>query len=402
MRTELGSLTSLRFFAALAIVVHHCNGVFWPAKNLGPLDAGVSFFFVLSGFILTYAHSGMPAGAASRWAFYRARLVRIFPLHLLTLALTMVLVDVPEPFDARVLAANALLLHAWIPLDRYFFSYNYVSWSISTELFFYLLFPFLLHTGRARLRACFFGTLLLVAALAVASYLGHLPSWQTTHDHLSATGLLYTNPLARLAEFVLGMLAARVYLRRCQAAPVIAGSAPWSLRWTLAELAAVLMFGLAYAYLLSSFAPVIHQAMLSAGATTIGLAGAAEEMARLSALSPAAAMVVDEWANHVGMTPFAVLLIYVFARQRGVLSRLLSLTLLRRLGEISFALYLVHQIVLRLFQQHGASAGALNFSLYLLLCLLSATALFHLVEQPARRFLRRARLPHNASGKIAA
>ncbi len=56
---RLDALTSLRFFAAIAIVVHHSNGIFWNAADLGALDVGVSFFFALSGFILTYVYHDM-------------------------------------------------------------------------------------------------------------------------------------------------------------------------------------------------------------------------------------------------------------------------------------------------------------------------------------------------------
>ena len=51
----LHALTSLRFFAAAMIVVHHTHHYFGYGTDLAmriALDRGVSFFFVLSGFIL--------------------------------------------------------------------------------------------------------------------------------------------------------------------------------------------------------------------------------------------------------------------------------------------------------------------------------------------------------------
>jgi hypothetical protein len=55
---KLNALTSLRFFAAFAIVVEHSRGLLLPPDILTdwPLDQGVSFFFVLSGFILVYVY----------------------------------------------------------------------------------------------------------------------------------------------------------------------------------------------------------------------------------------------------------------------------------------------------------------------------------------------------------
>lgn len=53
---KLDQLTSLRFFAAFAIVLHHLEGLFL-IKGTHDLAYGVSFFFILSGFILTYSYS---------------------------------------------------------------------------------------------------------------------------------------------------------------------------------------------------------------------------------------------------------------------------------------------------------------------------------------------------------
>jgi len=57
--SKLDQLTALRFFAALMIVVHHLVGVFG-IKDIGVnWGQGVSFFFVLSGFILTYVYPSL-------------------------------------------------------------------------------------------------------------------------------------------------------------------------------------------------------------------------------------------------------------------------------------------------------------------------------------------------------
>lgn len=383
-RTNLPALTSLRFAAAMAIVVHHCNGVFWPAAELGPLDAGVSFFFVLSGFILTYVYRDLQPGRAALGRFYRARIARIWPLHVVCLALTMLLLRIPEPFMPGVLVANTMLLHAWIPLDRYFFSYNYVSWSISTELFFYLVFPFVIVNAKRWLNRTLLLAMITVGALASMSYWANLLPWETTHDHLSSTGLLYANPLARLGEFLFGIAAGIDFLNRPNGDAAVA-TPSW--RWTGVELLTLVLFLLGYRFMLQSFAPVIHEAMLSAGATRVPLVSIANESALLPQISPFASLLVTEWANHVGLTPFAVAVIYVFAHQRGRLSRCLSHRWLVFLGELSFALYLVHQVVLRYAQQQGWRTDWRGFGLYLTAVLLAAALLHLLVEKNMRAWI---------------
>ena len=377
----LPALTSLRFFAALAIVVHHCNGVFWAAADLGPLDVGVSFFFVLSGFILTYVYRDISLGAASLGKFYLARIARIWPLHLVCLLLTILFVTTPEPFDLGVLVSNALLLQAWIPFDRYFFSYNYVSWSISTELFFYLVFPFLMVHARRWIKLSVLLALLMVALLALVSDRAHLSTWNTAHNHLSSTGLLYADPLARLAEFLIGIATAVKFLKESHGADTV------DLRWTIYEIASVGLLVLGYGYFLLGLAPLIHWVLLSVGASTLALASLAEENALLPQLSPFANMVVTEWASHVALAPFAALVIYVFAQQRGALSRVLSHPLLVFLGEISFALYLVHQLALRFMQQHVDHLDGGDFALFIGSVLLMAALLHLLIEKPLRRWL---------------
>ena len=379
----LPALTSLRFFAALAIVVHHCNGVFWPAAELGPLDVGVSFFFVLSGFILTYVYRDMPTAPPARGRFYRARIARIWPLHLVCLLLTLILVTLPEPFNPVALGLNLMLLHAWVPFDRIFFSYNYVSWSISTELFFYLMFPLLVTrpvrwTGLAILIA-----LSLVAAFGWAVDQADLTTWDTAGNQLSATGLLYTNPLARLPEFLIGMATGRFFLRPQDAVN------PSEIRGSVAEILALAGLFAGYLMLQHGFAPFVHALLLRSGFTDLPLSAGTAEVTLLGQISPFASTLVTEWADHVGLAPLAALVIYVFAQRRGLVSKALSHRWLMFAGEISFALYLLHQLILRALQQHVHQLGSVDFMLYLTAVLLLAALLHLLVEKPARQWLVR-------------
>ena len=365
----LPALTSLRFFAALAIVIHHCNGVFWPAADLGPLDAGVSFFFVLSGFILTHVYfdvngrfASYNASHTASYYFYTARIARIWPLHLVCLFLTIIFINVPEPFDLTVLLANAVMLHAWIPFDRYFFSYNYASWSISTELFFYLMLPLLLRISTWQRCAMLLFSLAIVLALALLSAAEHLPVWDTSGNQLSSTGLLYTNPLARFAEFLSGVICGVWWVKKT------GGRSSSRSVGTVVECAAMVAFVLAFRFFLRGGATLSSSAwMLDASTRSL----------------------LSEWLSHVGLTPFAAVLIVVFAGHKGLLSQALSQRGWVFLGEISFALYLVHQISLRWLQQHGAQFTLPGFGLFIVGLIVLATILHLVIEKPARAWLMR-------------
>jgi peptidoglycan/LPS O-acetylase OafA/YrhL len=82
-KARLSALTTLRFIAASGIVLHHLRGPLLPndAFAAWPLDNAVSFFFVLSGFILAYTYPKLERPGAVR-DFFVARIARIWPVHL--------------------------------------------------------------------------------------------------------------------------------------------------------------------------------------------------------------------------------------------------------------------------------------------------------------------------------
>ena len=145
---RLDTLTSLRFFAAAAIVIGHAHSSFGSAGLAisFPLDQGVSFFFVLSGFILAYTYPNLREVSSVRH-FWIARFARIWPAHLATLLLVTIVAPNMPPVEHRlsITLANILLLQSWLPFRDSILSYNGVAWSISTEFFFYLCFPVLIH-----------------------------------------------------------------------------------------------------------------------------------------------------------------------------------------------------------------------------------------------------------------
>lgn len=209
---DLKPLTSLRFVAAMMIVLVHALLYFkwsWLAYVPPTAIQGVSFFFVLSGFILTHVYQKRQV---SYGQFMWARVARLWPLHLVTLALLPLIVpDGSVTFDGPgffskwwALASNITLTQSLIPFLAFNFSWNGVAWSISTEMFFYLAFPLLLlniqRTWHWKL-----GLSLLPIFLAsiVTAELG-LPQKGGVHS-LSAESILYASPFMRIFEFCLGM-----------------------------------------------------------------------------------------------------------------------------------------------------------------------------------------------------
>ena len=197
--THLRSLTSLRFFAAGIVVMYHAAMQSAP-DYVNPFAllrfgfVGVTFFFVLSGFVLVWsARDGDSVGG-----FYRRRFARVWPVHALTLAAAIALAGwglITHPGGLGSAALNLTLLQAWSPDPAVITDYNGLSWSLSDEAFFYALFPLLLVLAR-KLRPE-----IVVAVGACWLLFGAIA--------LDLVGMrldrLYSFPAHRVGEFVCGM-----------------------------------------------------------------------------------------------------------------------------------------------------------------------------------------------------
>ncbi|NUT52856.1 MAG: acyltransferase, partial [Saccharothrix sp.] len=148
---RLPTLTGMRFAAALMVFAFHVSleGVFADTSVGGAYYAavnkfgfvGVSFFFILSGFVLTW--SARETDAPRR--FWRRRFVKIYPNHVVTwVAAVVLMVAVGPAFGWHQALPNLLLVHTWVPVREVFSSMNNVSWSLACEVLFYLSFPVLL------------------------------------------------------------------------------------------------------------------------------------------------------------------------------------------------------------------------------------------------------------------
>ena len=220
-RPFLKSLTSLRFFASFLIsVLHSRNHDLISDSFLGTFDLSksVTFFFVLSGFILCYANFGKPV---SKFNFYLARFSRVFPAALLSIFFVLIILprNVYLPGDSvslwkfcSTLLISVLGLQAWIPIPAVFFAFNAVLWSISVEIFFYFCYP-LLH--KLSIKSLFS---LLVIACAFSFFfvfcisLFSMPGFSSsTLNNFVWEGFIYINPLLRLPEFILGVFVCRLF-----------------------------------------------------------------------------------------------------------------------------------------------------------------------------------------------
>jgi peptidoglycan/LPS O-acetylase OafA/YrhL len=218
-KTELSALTGIRFYAALAVFLSHAPLI--PGMQTFSGDylffdlgvVGVSFFFVLSGFILTYNYGDLFRSGVSGADYKRFvwdRFTKIYPVHFATM-LFMIPLQVLSPnlpLDWRAVPFHLFLLQCFWPLpEPNFYHYlNVPSWSISCEWFFYLLAPmamFFALGGRRR-------WVPVIAAAAYALGLG-LFLWNDHSDYVRLYFVSWFAP-SRFVEFLAGVFLARVFL----------------------------------------------------------------------------------------------------------------------------------------------------------------------------------------------
>lgn len=373
MRPRLHALTTLRFLAALHVVLFHMRvvgilpGGPWWYQNFASIGfVGVNFFFVLSGFILVYTYDALSLNARNLWW---ARFARIYPAYLLSLLVAapfffFAVRHLDLPFFAwskRHLALACILtltlLQSWVPNAA--LTWNSVCWSLSVEAFFYFLFPFLLLRSRklseGKLLLGLIGFWLVSLCLSFGYVLLHpdgidkINSGETT---LFWKNVLSFNPLVRLPEFIVGMFACRLFLSR--------GNKEKS-----ASL--FILFGLAGFVCVVLFASKIPNPVLSAGL-----------------LSPAFAAIIYGVAQQPKWIAF------------------LAAPFLVLLGDASYSLYLLHSLVItRIFDSAPHLFWSGRVILSLIGAMLASVLAYRLVEEPARRFLRPKKSVTHTGGLIS-
>ncbi|MFO1370628.1 MAG: acyltransferase [Marinagarivorans sp.] len=197
---ELIALTSLRGVAAVLVVLHHYCLVFtddivrWlPSRILVNAYLCVDLFFILSGFVLAYVYRSFSAGvvAYDYRRFMLARLARIYPLHLFTLAIVLALeiaaacvglvyhsvqAHWAPPFTAEQTPLSLLSNLLMLQTLHWGAFWNVPAWSLSAEFFTYLWLPWLIHAlARASLRLCaVMVAMSLTCLLSIEAYFGDL------------------------------------------------------------------------------------------------------------------------------------------------------------------------------------------------------------------------------------
>ena len=191
------NLQAMRFLFCFSIFVGHLFGQHVPSYGID--EYGVSGFFILSGFLLSFAYGKKIEQAQFRtWKFFYKQWVKIYPLHIATFLLAILYEAYYGSFyEWYRLLLPVFLLQSWIPDDAFHYIPNGSSWALCGFFFFYLTFQgFYVVLNRLTMRSMI-GWMVTVLALYVVIAVN-------APDNM-VYPFVYTSPIMRLFDFVGGI-----------------------------------------------------------------------------------------------------------------------------------------------------------------------------------------------------
>lgn len=287
------ALNGWRFVFSILIILHHMPIIKPYNANFG--NPVVTFFFVLSGFLLTTRYRDkLLNGEFTSFKFISKRVIAIFPLQWLFTALFLM-------FSINVVTYNAVPFHltltqSLVPFWEINFTLNTPSWFLSSIFVCYLVTPLIIKITK---RQTSYLVVYILAILAWHIFVYLLP------DSIGRRWVCYINPWARLQDYGIGVLLA-IYWKNIENALIIYKEN--IVQANLLEVSAVFLFAL-------SFFPLFDNDLLGVGSILLDL--------------------------------IICIFITVFSIGRpGGISRLLSGPGLNRLGKLAFVIFMSHTFVL--------------------------------------------------------
>ena len=305
------SLTSLRFLFILLIVLFHLIGKHFEFGG----DCGVSFFLMLSGFVLSYAYGQQVIDGQFRTvSFIKKQLIKFYPLHLLMLVV-MVLLEarLERYYEWYQLLPSVLLIQSWFPFDSIINVANASSWFLCALMFAYVVFSTafrFLH----RVTPKYLAVVITIVLLTYGCVISIVPIHRLNN-------VVCLSPYLRVIDFCIGILVGRF----CTSSFVEAFSqriqawSAWQL--TLLELLPVVLVGVSF-FVYDCISPRLRCASMF-------------------------------WL----VLPLSLFIYVKTDRLQGWMTWLLHRPLMLWLGGISMEIYLTHWPVMRVFHSLLHSMG---------------------------------------------
>lgn len=370
------ALTGIRFFAIFHIFLFHLFSLYGSEKPEGTENmlsgfddapqtfvvfasngwVSTSLFFLLSGFILAYLYWGEDGQLVmSRRRFWLLRIARIYPVHLIVMAillLMMVPLYLGQGMPLGTLVPSALatlaLVQAWVP--PWIPLWSWPTWTISALVFLYLITPWLMSVLSRLTHRQSVIALIAMPFISVIPTVGYAirqaagAPWSMNVDMFVAN-----TPIFWVPYFAAGMLMTRIFsLSRFKARPM---SSSW---FALGDVAFIVVI--------------------------------------VIACTPGIEQPLKFFIRQGLLMPLFVVIVLDLARGRGVMARFFSLPGTGFLGETGYSIFIWQIIVLIAMHVSIMINPVIGpYQIWIAIAMIMALAIpsTYLIEKPLARFIRK-------------
>lgn len=323
----------LRFIFFIFIFVHHCyNNIKIPILKQPAL--AVSGFLILSGFLNGYIYKGKfeKINKKEIFEFSKKRIVKFYPLHII---MFFICISFSGVFNYTKLAdfilfikksiCNLLLIQSWINDQSYYFSFNGVTWFLSTYLFLTLTtIPFLIFLNRVN--KCKYSKIIQIVLSIILFCITLALVYIVKINKLNIEFFIYVFPLSRIPEYFIGMIFGNL----------------------IKDFKISFKFDKIIFTILEVMSFILLYFTMSKANTIFSFSNLIDKRINLGIIS-------------------IIFMLMVFSYQKGAISYLFKFKLLDYLGEISMYLFMIHQPLIRFVSKStGNVIHYRYFALYIL------------------------------------
>lgn len=294
------ALYSLRFIASVGIFLHHLN---YPL-GIGPMC--VTFFFVLSGFTTSYSmqQKEFLINGKNLKEYYIGKVKKLYPLYLLTFFISIPVMNyMGINFNFAHIVRNLLMIQVFYPNSNEVFFFNGLGWFLVDIMFFYLITPFIFTLIKKISKNIKMLLILAIAMCCLGFFIAYQFKWKMDPYSFS-WWFIYISPYFRFFDYLIGFIFGFVFL---VIKNNIRPSTINTIIYSILEIFSVVAF-----YLI--FKSNVLQ--------------------------------IDSLRYGIFYVPTSILIIFIFAIGKGMVSKILFFRPLVYLGNLSFIIYMIHQLVI--------------------------------------------------------
>ena len=338
------SLTGLKAIAMLLIFWQHA-----PIKN-PPIDLGArmcELLFICSGFLIGYKYLSAKIQKEATWQdsfrYLKKKALQLYPIHIICTIIVFLFLGTAPIFSGESLIRlifNLLFMQSWMPGSINYFSFNGVTWFVSSLLFCYFCSPFMCQVAKKAKRPL----LLLLITCGIRILLELIPFWFPGKFY---TISFHVFPPIRALEFFIGILTAPVFM----------------------------------SFKKKIFEKVKHKCLLASLLEVITLTSIIILMIHFNGI----------WHRGTFVSLFLPP-IFVFALDSGIISKILSIKPFMLFSKVQLYFFFMHWIVIRIVAITNILGGIRSRTIktaIIFLIILAASTLFYLITNKISNYLKK-------------